>query len=254
MRSPLRATCSRPVSRCSGDWAIFPNGALRMLKRLRSRRPCSQPGSRLIVRRRSPRLRACIALAGRGDHCSRAGAYQTMGPDWSMPFKLRRKRCCSTTAGVVGKRSGDSRNLKREHCCDDAAVEGVRQRARLRPGRLPNWRSQPLGIGRWAMAANGGVLTTRIGRLLGLKRAARSMSAAGIAVIGGLCIAGVLLAGTTAAQFRGSALPAPATAVVAPTESAPIDSAPIERHWSVAPHVRVALPGPASPLARRGFR
>ena len=129
---------------------------------------------------------------------------------------------------------------EREHCCDDVAVEAcgnahdyARALAQLEESRSASV---------WAMAANGGVLTTRIGRLLGLKRAARSMSAAGIAVIGGLCIAGVLLAGTTVAQFQGSALPAPATAVVAPTESAPSDSAPIERHWSVAPHVRVALP------------
>jgi beta-lactamase regulating signal transducer with metallopeptidase domain len=89
---------------------------------------------------------------------------------------------------------------EREHCCDDVAVAAcgnahdyARALAQLEESRSASV---------WAMAANGGVLTARIGRLLGVKRAARSMSSAGMAVIGALCIAGVLLAGTSVAQLH----------------------------------------------------
>jgi len=103
---------------------------------------------------------------------------------------------------------------EREHCCDDIAVEAcgnahdyARALAQLEESRSASM---------WAMAANGGVLTSRIGRLLGLKRAARSMSVAGMAVIGGLCVAGILLAGTTVAQLQSSPTAAPAMTVIAP--------------------------------------
>src|SRR6201999_928503 len=46
-----------------------------------------------------------------------------------------------------------------------------------------------------AMAASGGVLTTRIGRLLGVKRATRSMSVPSVAMLAALSIAGALRAG-----------------------------------------------------------
>ena len=84
---------------------------------------------------------------------------------------------------------------EREHCCDDVAVAAcgnahdyARALAQLEESRSASV---------WAMAANGGVLSTRIGRLLGIKRAAGNMSVTGLAVIGGLFVAGVLLAGTT---------------------------------------------------------
>jgi hypothetical protein len=111
---------------------------------------------------------------------------------------------------------------EREHCCDDVAVAAcgnahdyARALAQLEESRCASV---------WAMAANGGVLTSRIGRLLGLKRAAGSMSVAGMAVIGTLCVAGVLLAGTTLAQLQNlpSAAPVePVTAVIAPVSPAP---------------------------------
>jgi beta-lactamase regulating signal transducer with metallopeptidase domain len=106
---------------------------------------------------------------------------------------------------------------EREHCCDDVAVaacgnahEYARALAQLEESRSASV---------WAMAANGGVLTSRIGRLLGLKGAARSMSAAGMAMIGALCVAGVLLAGTTVAQFQSAASATPATPVIAPSSA-----------------------------------
>jgi beta-lactamase regulating signal transducer with metallopeptidase domain len=109
---------------------------------------------------------------------------------------------------------------EREHCCDDVAVAAcgnahdyARALAQLEESRCASV---------WAMAANGGVLSTRIGRLLGIKRAAGSMSAAGLAAIGGLCVAGVLMAGTTLAQLQDTRPAAPATPVVAPILPAPI--------------------------------
>jgi beta-lactamase regulating signal transducer with metallopeptidase domain len=118
---------------------------------------------------------------------------------------------------------------EREHCCDDVAVEAcgnahdyARALAQLEESRSASM---------WAMAANGGVLSSRIGRLLGIKRAARSMSAAGMALIGGLCVAGVLLAGTTVAQLQSSPSAAPepdAIDLLSPLVS--------------MPHVRLAQP------------
>ena len=87
---------------------------------------------------------------------------------------------------------------EREHCCDDVAVEAcgnapgyARALALLEESRCASV---------WALAANGGVLSARIGRLLGIKRATRSMSGPGFAVLAGLCVAGALMAGTASTQ------------------------------------------------------
>ncbi len=129
---------------------------------------------------------------------------------------------------------------EREHCCDDIAVEScgnahdyARALAQLEESRSTSV---------WAMAANGGVLSTRIGRLLGIKRAAGSMSMAGMAVIGALCVAGVLLAGTTAAQLQSSASAAPTTpAAPAPAAIAPVAPLPTSPVLVALP-ARVASP------------
>jgi bla regulator protein blaR1 len=122
---------------------------------------------------------------------------------------------------------------EREHCCDDVAVAAcgnaydyARALAQLEESRSTSM---------WAMAANGGVLTSRIGRLLGLKCATRNMSVTGMVVIVGLCIAGVLLAGTTVAQLQSPAPSAPAMTVVAPVSAAPMVSVPRISHLHVAP-------------------
>ena len=126
---------------------------------------------------------------------------------------------------------------EREHCCDDIAVAAcgnphdyARALAQLEESRSAS---------EWAMAATGGELTSRIGRLLGLKRAARSMSVPGIAFIGFLCVAGVLLAETTVAQFQNVESSAPTeAAVIAPAPSiAPVFPARIVSHLSIAPLV-----------------
>lgn len=126
---------------------------------------------------------------------------------------------------------------EREHCCDDVAVEMCGNAHDYARGLALLEESRSTSV--WAMAANGGVLRSRIGRLLGLNRAARTMSAAGLAVIGGLCIAGVLMAGTTLAQLQSAAPPEPAAPAIAPIVWAPV-SAHIARPVSMSRHIHLA--------------
>jgi beta-lactamase regulating signal transducer with metallopeptidase domain len=138
---------------------------------------------------------------------------------------------------------------EREHCCDDVAVSAcgnARDYARAL-AMLEESRTAPM----WAIAANGGVLTSRIGRLLGLKRAARSMSAAGMAIIGGLCVAGLLMAGTTVAQLQGPVAVEAPTAVNAPLAppapaEPPVPPAPL---MPLTPEIPPIPPAPMTPLA-----
>jgi beta-lactamase regulating signal transducer with metallopeptidase domain len=143
---------------------------------------------------------------------------------------------------------------EREHCCDDIAVQMcgnahdyARALAQLEESRSTS---------AWAMAANGGVLTSRIGRLLGMSRAARTMSAGGLAVIGGLCVAGVLMAGTTVAQLQGSvaqtSVPALSATVTAPSVQAPVLSAHVASQvWSRHLHLARLEVGDATAPSRR---
>jgi beta-lactamase regulating signal transducer with metallopeptidase domain len=134
---------------------------------------------------------------------------------------------------------------EREHCCDDVAVEtcgNAHDYARAL-AQLEESRSASV----WAMAANGGVLTSRIGRLLGINRTARSMSAAAMAVIGSLCVAGVLLAGTTVAQFQSSAPSAPAITAIEPVDPASLSQVLVAPRVRVVSHVHLArLEAPAA--------
>jgi hypothetical protein len=120
---------------------------------------------------------------------------------------------------------------ERENCCDDVAVEAcgnAREYARAL-ALLEESRSTSV----WALAATGGVLSSRIGRLLGLRGATRSMSAAGLAALGGLCAAGLLMAGTTAAQLQSAATVETPVATIAPI--APIAPIPPTPLLSVTP-------------------
>ena len=142
---------------------------------------------------------------------------------------------------------------EREHCCDDVAVEAcgnapgyARALALLEESRCASV---------WALAANGGVLSARIGRLLGIKRATRSMSGPGFAVLAGLCVAGALMAGTASTQVFNDA-PDPARshlAAIAPLDAMPaVPVAPpvpaVPRAPQVVvPAVPAAPPAPASP-------
>jgi beta-lactamase regulating signal transducer with metallopeptidase domain len=112
---------------------------------------------------------------------------------------------------------------EREHCCDDVAVEmcgNAHEYARAL-ALLEESRSTSV----WALAATGGVLSSRIGRLLGLGGTARSMSAAGLAALGGLCAVGLVMAGTTAAQLQSPGIVETPVATIVPTAPAAVVSA-----------------------------
>ncbi len=87
---------------------------------------------------------------------------------------------------------------EREHCCDDVAVSAC--------GNAPGYAralallEESRSTSVWAMAANGGVLTSRIGRLLGIKGPTRTISTSGLVFIGSLCVAGILMAGTASTR------------------------------------------------------
>ena len=115
---------------------------------------------------------------------------------------------------------------EREHCCDDVAVAAcgnahgyARALAMLEESRSAS---------QWVLAANGGALSTRIGRLLGVRRATRSMSAPSIALLAALSIAGALMAGSasTRAVDKVPEPPEPPAPVEAPLPAAP-DTAPL---------------------------
>jgi beta-lactamase regulating signal transducer with metallopeptidase domain len=138
---------------------------------------------------------------------------------------------------------------EREHCCDDVAVAMCGNAHDYARGLAQLEESRSTSV--FAMAANGGVLRSRIGRLLGLKGAARTMSAGGLAVIGGLCVLGVLMAGTTVAQLQGAAPAEPAAAEVAPMVRAPSLSSHLAPQISASGHVHLArLDAPAAFLVR----
>jgi beta-lactamase regulating signal transducer with metallopeptidase domain len=139
---------------------------------------------------------------------------------------------------------------EREHCCDDVAVEACGNPHEYARALAQLEESRSTSV--WAMAANGGVLTSRIGRLLGVNRAARSMSVAGMAVIAGLCVAGVLLAGTTVAQLQSSPTAARQTAVIDPLlPSAPMSHLRLAQPARMAVHMHLArLEEPAAPARR----
>ena len=131
---------------------------------------------------------------------------------------------------------------EREHCCDDVAVEAcgnapgyARALALLEESRCASV---------WALAANGGVLTARISRLLGIKRAARSMSGPGLAVLAGLCVAGALMAGTASTQVFSDPSDAPAP----PAAPAPIPAPAVSHLAAIAP-LDAMPPAPITPSA-----
>jgi bla regulator protein blaR1 len=112
---------------------------------------------------------------------------------------------------------------EREHCCDDVAVSAC--------GNAPGYAralallEESRSSSTWVMAANGGVLTSRIGRLLGIKGTARTISTSGLVLIGSLCVAGILMAGTASTQVTSDPPPDP-PAEVAPPAVPPVPSIP----------------------------
>src|SRR6202012_3958412 len=86
-------------------------------------------------------------------------------------------------------------------CCDDVAV-AARGNA---PGyaRTLALLEESRSAATLALAANGGVPATRIGRLLGVRKATRTMSAPSVALLAVLSIAGALMAGSASTQTIG---------------------------------------------------
>ncbi|HEY2779371.1 MAG TPA: M56 family metallopeptidase [Steroidobacteraceae bacterium] len=141
---------------------------------------------------------------------------------------------------------------EREHCCDDVAVNAC--------GNAPGYAralallEESRSTTVWALAANGGVLTSRIGRLLGVRGTARSISASGLALIGSLCVAGLLMAGTASTRVSSDEAERVLDAFVAPAAppepAAP--AAPRELTAAAAPEAPEAPPAmdaPSAPLA-----
>ncbi len=112
--------------------------------------------------------------------------------------------------------------VERENCCDDMAVSvcgNAREYARALT-MLSGKAARPA----WAMAANGGVLKSRVSRLLGLRQIAPGIPRAGFAVLALLCASCVVLA---AGAFKQEPpLPQPPPAPAAP--AAPMDLRPPE--------------------------
>ena len=157
---------------------------------------------------------------------------------------------------------------EREHCCDDIAVEAC--------GNAPGYAralallEESRSASLLAMAASGGVLTTRIGRLLGVKRATRSMSVPSVALLAALSIAGALMAGSASTQAvddipKPPAPPAPVelTSPVTPNTPpapavpvlavSPVHVARLAAPGETPPHrVREAAPAPPGPSSEGG--
>jgi hypothetical protein len=151
---------------------------------------------------------------------------------------------------------------EREHCCDDVAVSAC--------GNAPGYAralallEESRSSSVWAMAANGGVLTSRIGRLLGIKGVTSAISTSGLVFIGSLCVAGILMAGTASTQVTSDlppptppdppALPAdPPAAPAAPAAPVVLDAPAIPSVPSIpsipsAPHVHLSGISPVAPV------
>jgi beta-lactamase regulating signal transducer with metallopeptidase domain len=135
---------------------------------------------------------------------------------------------------------------EREHCCDDIAVQAcgdaygyARALALLEESRTASV---------LALAANGGVLATRIGRLLGIKRATRSMSAPSVAMLAVLSVAGALMAGTAATRVAGDVADVPAP----PAPPAVVAPLPVVPEPPTLPAMPVALMPRTMQVARLG--
>jgi hypothetical protein len=110
---------------------------------------------------------------------------------------------------------------ERENCCDDMAVAVCGDASEYARALAAMGSSQARPA--WAMAANGGALKARIGRLLGMNKITHGLPRAGLAVLALLCASCVVLA---AGVFKQDAPvtpppPPPPAAPAAPDVSAP---------------------------------
>ncbi len=123
---------------------------------------------------------------------------------------------------------------ERENCCDDIAVAVCGNASEYARALAMMSGAQP----KWAMAANGGALKARVGRLLGMQKMAHGIPRAGLAVLALLCASCVVLAAGVFRQDPPSPPPPP------PPPNAPA-SAPAEPYTPSAPQTTAASTTPA---------
>jgi beta-lactamase regulating signal transducer with metallopeptidase domain len=132
--------------------------------------------------------------------------------------------------------------VERENCCDDIAVAVCGNASEYARALAMMSSARPA----WAMAANGGALKARVGRLLGMQKMTHGIPRAGLAVLALLCTSCVVLAASAFQQDPPTPPlppPPPAAPVVAP--SAPVPPAPVP---APAP-IPSAAPIPPTPPA-----
>jgi beta-lactamase regulating signal transducer with metallopeptidase domain len=108
---------------------------------------------------------------------------------------------------------------EREHCCDDIAVAVCGDAAQYARALAVMGGSQTRPM--WAMAANGGALKARIGRLLGMNKMVHGVPRAGLAVLALLCVSCVLLAAGGFKQDLPVVPPPPPPPPAAPAQPDP---------------------------------
>lgn len=93
---------------------------------------------------------------------------------------------------------------EREHCCDDVAVAccGNAEEYARALVQLETTRSTP----EWALAATGGILKSRIARLLGLRSTTRTGLVAGLTAIATLCGTAALLAAAASREAHATTM------------------------------------------------
>jgi len=133
---------------------------------------------------------------------------------------------------------------ERENCCDDLAVStcGNAVEYARALATMEDWRATPT----FAMGANRGSLTARVGRLLGVGTLGSSVKTSGLAV-GLLCMAGALAAGNALLGYERVAL-APRTSATHAIAAA--DPAVVEPHRLVGAEVRAIVKAAAASVTR----
>jgi beta-lactamase regulating signal transducer with metallopeptidase domain len=96
---------------------------------------------------------------------------------------------------------------ERENCCDDVAVAVCGNAGEYARALA----AMSTAVPSWAMAANGGALKARVGRLLGMQKIAQGVPRAGLAALALLCASCILLA---AGSFKQAPPPPPAPPAV----------------------------------------
>jgi bla regulator protein blaR1 len=133
---------------------------------------------------------------------------------------------------------------ERENCCDDLAVttcgNAVEYARAL--ATMEEWRATPM----FAMGANRGSLTARVGRLLGVGTLGSRVRSSGLAV-GLLCMVGALAAGNALLGYERVAL---SPSVSAKHVIATADPVVVEVHTLVGAQVDAMVKAGASAMAR----